>query len=101
MRDKEKKELEDEHRKASHNVTITAATIKMDGNVTTLAVTIKNNGSENSTLTGLAIQGQFNSTYTWSVKSQNLRGKGMMGGRQNAGRHYNEVSPRNDPIQSQ
>jgi len=80
MRDKMKKELEDEHMKASHNVTITAATLKVDGNVTTLAVTVKNNGSENATLTGLAIQGQFNSTYTWSVKSQSSKGKGMMGG---------------------
>jgi Domain of unknown function (DUF4382) len=80
MRDKEKKELEDEYRKASHNVTITAVTLKVDGNVTTLAVTVRNNGSENATLTGLAIQGQFNSTYTWSVERQNSKGKEMMGG---------------------
>ena len=79
LRDRERDELQKEYRRASNNVTITEADLKVDGNVTTLSVTVKNIGKTNATLTSLILHGKFNATYSWTLKRQWSR-PGMMGG---------------------
>lgn len=54
----------------SSNVTITSASLSVNGNTTSLSVTLKNNGSANFTVFGLTLKGEFNTTKTF-IKNQN------------------------------
>ncbi len=49
----------------SKNVTITSASLSVNGNVTTLSVTLKNEGDTTFRVFGLTLHGEFNTTRTW------------------------------------
>jgi hypothetical protein len=49
----------------SKNVTITSASLSVNGNVTTLSVTLKNEGNVAFRIFGLTLHGEFNATRTW------------------------------------
>ncbi len=78
LQDKENKEIADEYRRSSNNVTITDAKFSVKGNTTTLSVTIKNIGKANATLSSLTMNGEFNTTFSWVVKTQFTMGKNDM-----------------------
>jgi hypothetical protein len=52
----------------SKNVTITSASLSVNGNVTTLSVTLKNEGDCAFRVFGLTLHGEFNATRTWEKK---------------------------------
>ena len=49
----------------SKNVTITSASLSVNGNVTTLSLTLKNEGAIAFRVFGLTLHGEFNATRTW------------------------------------
>jgi hypothetical protein len=49
----------------SKNVTISSASLSVNGNVTTLSVTIKNEGNVTFRVFGLTLHGEFNATRNW------------------------------------
>ncbi len=75
LKQKSRDDLENEFRRASSNVTVTSAELKVKGNTTSLTVTIKNIGKTNATLMSLTLNGRFNSTFSWAVKVQSHTGK--------------------------
>jgi hypothetical protein len=61
------------------NLTITSASLSVNGNVTTLSVTLKNEGSIAFRVFGLTLHGDFNETHTWKAKMGGIGGMGGMG----------------------
>ena len=55
-------ELNHAQRTLSQNVTVTSATLSVNGNMTQFSITLRNGGNTNATLFGLTLNGQFNST---------------------------------------
>ena len=53
----------------SNNVTITSASLSVNGNVTNLNVTIVNQGNVTFRIFGLTLHGEFNATRTWETES--------------------------------
>jgi hypothetical protein len=53
----------------SNNVTITSASLSVNGNVTSLNVTIMNEGNVAFRIFGLTLHGEFNATRTWDTEN--------------------------------
>jgi hypothetical protein len=62
-----------------NNVTITQASLTVDGNSTALSITLTNDGTMPFRILGLSLNGDFNATRTWLSSIWDTRARGGMG----------------------
>jgi hypothetical protein len=71
--------LERVQQEFQNNVTITQASLTIDGNSTALSITLTNNGAMPFRILGLSLNGDFNATRTWISSIWDARGRMGMG----------------------
>ena len=114
LQERHREDIRSEVNGYTRNVTISDASVSVNGNVTTLSVTIKNEGNTTFNIFGLTIHGEFNTTRTTNRtqerngqnydetedETNNGRGQGNGNGNNNGNNNaiFVQIHPRTIPF---